>query len=302
MQISRLLETTYILINKKRITAGELAQHFEVSKRTILRDVEALSGAGIPIYTERGKGGGIFLMDNYTINNADFSKEEQEQIVLALKSYTHKENETARVALTKLEALFQATGTSWIEVDFSGWGMRKDEETKFELLKSAILAKQAIEFVYASGKGEIKNREVLPLKLLFKATSWYLQGYCLQKKSYRTFKINRINNAHLLHQYFATENFTPPPIEVPFEHTAGSLVEVTLKIDATYAYRVYDEFTNDYITKNKDGSYTVKTTLPEDNWLYGYILSFLGGAQVVAPKRVRDRVVEICLEMAGVSG
>ena len=87
MQVNnRLFEIVYILMQKKKVTAKELADRFEVSTRTIYRDIEALSTANIPIYATKGKDGGIGLLDEYVLNKAILSEEEQNQISV---SYTH---------------------------------------------------------------------------------------------------------------------------------------------------------------------------------------------------------------------
>jgi biotin operon repressor len=132
LQISRLFETVYLLLNKKSMTANELAEHFEVSKRTILRDIDRLSAAGIPVYTTQGKGGGISILDNFVLNKAAISDEEQNQILLALQSLSATQYVNGDELLSKLGALFDKSDSAWIEVDFSRWG-----NTEPDLMRAA---------------------------------------------------------------------------------------------------------------------------------------------------------------------
>ncbi|MDR1440129.1 MAG: HTH domain-containing protein, partial [Clostridiales bacterium] len=141
MQISRLFEIVYLLLNKKSVTANELAEHFEVSGRTILRDIDTLSAAGIPVYTSQGKGGGISILDNFVLNKATISDEEQNQILLALQSLSAVGQAEADRILTKLRAIFDKAATDWIAVDFSRWGNSRADRERFETLKRAVVGK-----------------------------------------------------------------------------------------------------------------------------------------------------------------
>ena len=121
MQINRLFEIVHLLMNKKRVTANELAEHFEVSKRTILRDIDTLTTAGIPIYTIQGKGGGIFIQDNFVLNKTLVSEDEKEQILFSLQSMSATEFIDTGQVLGRLRSFFQSPGKEWVEVDFSRW-------------------------------------------------------------------------------------------------------------------------------------------------------------------------------------
>ncbi len=182
MQINRLFEIVYILMDRKNITATELAEHFEVSKRTILRDIDALSMAGIPVYTTRGKGGGISIHESYVLNKTVISEDEQNQILFALQGISATGHIETESVLRRLRSLFDKQDKDWIEVDFSRWGNSADEKTKFEILKTALINEKAVLFAYSGSSGETSERMVYPLKLVFKSTAWYLQAFCLLKK------------------------------------------------------------------------------------------------------------------------
>ncbi len=289
MQIHRLFEIIYILLDKKSITANELAAYFEVSKRTILRDIETLTIAGIPIYATRGKGGGISILDNFILNKAAISDEEQNQILLALQSLASTQHIHTDHILSKLGTLFAKTDTNWIEVDFSRWGNSEADKEKFEMLKNAIIKKHSISFLYSSSYGEITNRTVYPLKLLFKSASWYVQAYCLQKNDYRTFKINRMFQIKILEESFIGQNFVPPPVNAEGA-SSPALIHLTLNFSAEIAYRIYDEFDEKDISKNEDGSFTVIKDLPNDYWLLGFLLSFGTAVRVIEPQSIKENL------------
>ena len=289
MQLGRLFEIVYLLMNKRTMTAKELAVHFEVSVRTILRDVDTLAAAGIPIYTTQGKGGGISLMDSFVLNKAVVSEDDQNQILYALQSISATGHVNTENILAKLRSLFVKADTDWIEVDFSRWGNSASDKAKFDALKNAVINKRAAAFSYSSSYGETVDRKVYPLRLVFKSKSWYLQAFCLLKNDYRTFRISRMRNVFASEESFDGTAFQAPEIEPP-EVQSPCLVNVKLKFIQQAAYRVYDEFDEPDIVKNKDGTLSVSVNLPNDYWLYSYILSFGAAVEVLEPQTVRDEL------------
>lgn len=203
MQINRLFETIYILLDKKTTTAKKLAERFEVSERTIYRDIETLSSAGIPIYASQGKGGGISLLDDYVLDKSILSEREQNEILYALQSLSVTKAPQTDQVLAKLSSLFHKNKTSWIEVDFSPWGSDESSIGQFTVLKDAILSRRIIEFHYFNSSGEKSTRKVEPVKLVFKVNAWYLQAFCLTKNTNLTFKISRMSNLRMTPQTFA---------------------------------------------------------------------------------------------------
>lgn len=285
MQVNRLFEIVYILLNKNYITAKELAEHFEVSVRTIYRDIEVLCQSGIPIYTNKGKGGGIGLLDNFVLNKSVLSKEEQNEIISALQGLSATSYPDLNHVLNKLSNLFGTKQNNWIEVDYSDWS--NSQKDKFNLIKTAVLQKRVLKFQYYNSFGEKTSREVEPLQLWFKNKSWYLKAFCRKKNDIRTFKLNRIKDLSILNEQFAREL---PRDLVSIQENKPQIPQETikLKISGTQAYRVYDEFDEEQIQKEKDGSFIVTMTYPEDDWVYGLILSYGNYAKVLEPIRIRE--------------
>ncbi|WP_026881084.1 helix-turn-helix transcriptional regulator [Clostridium akagii] len=287
MQINRLFEIVYILLDKQIVTAKELARHFEVSSRTIYRDVDTLSSAGIPIYATQGKNGGITLLDNFVLNKSVLSEDEQNEILIALQSLTATGYPIIDITLSKLSSFFKKENYNWIEVDFSSWGSNEHVKEKFEILKNAIINNKIITFEYYNSKGEKTNRKIEPIKLRFKAKSWYLKGFCLTKNEDRTFKITRMFDVKLTEELYTKKHLDEELIE-PEKNEVDNLINLKLRFSSSVAYRIYDEFDKEAIIKNKDGSFNVDASLPRGVWIYDYILSFGTTIEVLEPIKVRE--------------
>ncbi|MCQ1530440.1 helix-turn-helix transcriptional regulator [Lutispora saccharofermentans] len=289
MQIDRMLQIIYILLNRKTITASELAERFEVSQRTIYRDIDALCQAGIPVYTSKGKNGGISILDNFVLNKSIFSKGEQNEMIAALQSLSAINYPEADRILSKLSNIFDSKSNDWIEIDFSGWGNLKQE--MLASIKSAVINKKVISFEYYNAYREKNIRTVEPLQLLFKGKAWYLKAFCRVKRSMRLFKLSRIKNIQILDEHFdrQLESEALAAFDIG---TDINIVDIIMKIHSSQAYRVYDEFDDAQISLNDDGSFTICVSYPEDEWVYGYILSFGMYAEVIEPARIKKIIKE----------
>lgn len=291
MQINRLFEIVYILINKKMTTAKELCEHFEVSQRTIYRDIETLCQAGIPIYTSKGKGGGIGLLENFVLNKSVLSEQEQSDILAALQGLKVTSFAETGQILSKLSSLFGGSNTDWIEVDFSNWSSQEEDKLKFRLLKDAILSHKVIEFDYYNSYGQESHRIIEPQKLIFKGQAWYLLGYCRDKKDLRYFKISRIKALIVKEETFEPAKLTEaakPEVNLPSYRTH----DLTLRIAPQMAYRIFDEFPKGAVTREPDGSFLVHAKLQTGGWLFGYLMSFEDYLEIIEPAWLREQLAE----------
>jgi len=296
LKINRLLEIVTILLNRETVTAKELAERFGVSSRTIYRDIDALSSAGVPVYTNRGNNGGISLLEDYTLNKAVLSKSESEGLLLALKTMGATSYPEADAIIDKLGSIFKNNlAHDWIEVDFDGWSSKVNEKNRFSKIRDAIINNQVIRFDYVNTNGDKSNRSAEPVKLIFNAYTWYLIAYCLLRNSHRIFRLSRIKNVQVTNQ-----RFTRRELQEDENHGASlPLVELKLRCDEKALNRLYDTFDGDCISKNDDGSYDLTATLPEEEWLYGYILSFGGYAEVLEPEHIREIIKTRAKEIWG---
>ncbi len=294
MQINRLFEIIYLLLNKKSITAKELAEHFGVSQRTIYRDVDNLSLAGIPVYTEKGKGGGISLLPDFVLNKSILSEEEQNEILSALQGLSSVKSEETDQVLNKLSTIFNKNTVNWMEVDFSDWSFANGKA--FYDFKTAILEHRIAEFDYFSTYGEKTHRRIEPIQLWFKSKSWYIKGFCLIRQDIRLFKLSRVRNLTITDERFVERDFLANvPNPIPESHQKPD-VTLKLKIASEMTYRVYDEFDENFTEKQSDGSFIVTVTWPEDDWVYGTILSYGEYIEVLEPEHIREIIKEKTLK------
>ncbi|MFR2534416.1 MAG: helix-turn-helix transcriptional regulator [Clostridia bacterium] len=285
MQTNRLFEMVYLLLERKTMTAKELAQRFEVSTRTIYRDVEVLSSANIPIYCSKGKGGGIHLLENFVLDKSILSETEQNQILFALQSLEKLKASDEHQTLDKMHRIFKKQSKDWIQIDFSSWGTSKEKDTTFAIIKEAILNCQVITFTYYNTYGQQKQRTVEPLQIWFKDKAWYLKAYCREKQDYRIFKIARMK--HITKQEETFERTLPKQPEKSWEIKT---VLLKLQIDKKMAYRIYDEFEESQIQVLENGNFYITVEYPENDWIYGYILSFGEYIQVIEPEYIKEEI------------
>ena len=289
MKENRYFQMVYLLLEKGSMTAPELADYFEVSVRTIYRDIDILSYAGIPVYATRGKGGGISIQDNFVLKKSILSEQEQTQILMALQGIRIVEDEYTRTLLSKLSSVFQKQNVNWLEIDFSSWTKSGAGKDNFQKLQSAIFKSKIVAFHYYSGKGEVIKRVVEPLKLVFKSTDWYLYGYCSTRNDFRFFKLTRIRNLEITNDEYVRS--IPEQIFVEEEKFEMETVKVMLLFDKSMSFRVYDKF-DDEVTENQDGSLLVETVMPNNELLISHILSWGDKVEVISPQNIRIKVFE----------
>lgn len=286
MQESRLFKIIYELLNKGQVTAAELAEKFEVSVRTIYRDIDALSEAGIPVYAEKGRNGGISLLDNFVLDRAILSERERQDILAALQSLTATGNTCDKATMEKLTALFQLPDDNWYEVDFSRWGEHTQDNDKFEALKRAVICHKCVMISYVGAYKAESSRIIHPLKLLYKSRAWYVKAYCTEKKDFRVFKLSRIIGWKLLEEEFTPISYPEPPEEEAASEQDSE--PIVLRFPKELAYRVYDEFDIKQVQEQENGDLLVTATMPQDAWLTGFLLSFGAQVDVVSPLYLRD--------------
>ena len=284
MKDNRLFRILYYILEKEKVTANELADKFEVSVRTIYRDIDSISSVGVPIFTTQGKGGGIKIDNEYILNKSLFDANEKEQIIAALQGLEKTNKVYKNELITKLSALFKIKNSNWIEIDFTSWGSNNTYQDLFNTLKIAIINKNIISFSYNSSKAEKINRRVKPIRLLFKEQDWYLYAFCLLRNDFRYFKLSRIKDLEVLAINYE-DNFENIVLkrEIKYENT----VNIKLKFNKSVAFRVYDEFKA--IVEDKKGNLYVEMKIPNSYKLYNYIFSFGANVEILEPKEIRNQ-------------
>lgn len=265
-------------------TAPELAEKLEVSIRTIYRDIDIISSVGVPIYVTTGRNGGIQIDDSFVLDRLILSDKEKEDIITALKSVSIVDDHNSDT-LSKLSAIFNTKNEDWLEVDFSRWGNKAQDNTMFQKLKEAIISRKMLCIVYANTRGEVIERVICPLKMVYKAKNWYIKSFCMNKSDFRIFKLTRIIQARDMEKNFS-------PMEFPQEkkETKVNYGNVILRFPQRMAYRIYDEFEVDEINQDDNGDFIISATMPIDEWLIGYLLSFGSKVCIIEPKYLKKIV------------
>lgn len=288
MKINRVFEIIYILLNKEKISSKELAKKFEVSVRTIYRDIEVISGAGIPICMTQGRNGGISLLQNFTLNKQVLTENEKKDMLMAIQSLNSFNKESAKSIFSKLNSLFGENQRDYIKIDYSGW--ENTIEQQFELSKKAILLNKRLSFNYISTKGEKTYREAEPYVLWFKSKAWYLKCFCLEKNEIRLFRLSRITNIRILNENINLAKFDETVLIEEKKQVQHEKIKIKLKIDSSQEYRVKDDFLEQDISYDGDKNLIVTLNFPENEWLYGYILSYGSFATVIEPEYIVENI------------
>ncbi|MBQ5331454.1 MAG: YafY family transcriptional regulator [Oscillospiraceae bacterium] len=287
MKIDRLIGILSILLQKEKVTSQELAEKFEVSRRTILRDVETLNMAGIPIVSEQGQGGGISVMEGYKIDSTILSSGDMQAILSGLHSLDSVSGTNRyRRLMEKLSAADTASvnADSHIIIDLSRWD-RSAVSDKIEMIKGAIEHQHIITFRYFSPGGESKRR-IEPYHLVFQWSSWYVWGYCTERQDYRMFKLTRMTELKQSDEK-CEERDVPEYTCDKLRHTRGE-IKATVRFDISLKWRLIDEFGTDMLSFDENGDIMLTLTWEDAPSFYRYILSFGDGAEIVSPEGYRN--------------
>ncbi|GAA0777053.1 YafY family protein [Clostridium subterminale] len=239
----------------------------------------------------KGKNGGISLLEEYSINKTILSDKDKQSLIVALKTLEATKYPEIDSVTNKISFMLNKEELSnWIDIDFSKWGSDFNENDKFNQIKIAILNNKLIEFSYINSFGNRSIRTIEPMKLIYKGQTWYLYGFCKLKEEARTFRITRIKDLVIKKENFIRRNIK----DIDTNHSKKlieNMVNLKLKLYKEVLYRIFDDFDQNILIDNQDGTYEVNIELPENEWLYGYILSFGNYVEVIEPKYIRDIVL-----------
>lgn len=290
MQVERLLQMIFLLLRKEKLTTQELADYFDVSKRTILRDIDTLSMANIPIFTLKGRKGGVGIMEQYTLNKTIFSPEEQEKILHGLQLLKVTQISSTEKLLDKVNALFSSNESfDWLEIDFSSFGSKEKEKDKFSYLQYAIINKSVVTFDYFTSELKKNKRTVEPVRLIFKNNAWYIQAFCRYKEAFRLFRASRMKNLELLDEKFVRE--IPKGSAVKTNYGAQyEMIPFVLRFSPEISYRLFDEYDEKYMTVDEEGYILVSYEYADNDWLVRHLLSFGKHVEILEPEYMKERM------------
>jgi len=297
MKISRLLAIMTVLLNREKVTSAELAQRFEVSIRTIIRDMQTISEAGIPIVSYQGYEGGYGLVEGYKVDKHLMNSEEMSIVISVLKGMENAiGNSSIRNLIDKFECLTQKSETSErIQVDLTPWGVSNLEKEKLTLLNKALQTNHVIKISYIDRTGHISERVIEPLMLGLKMSTWYLYSFCRERKDFRLFKVTRIQRISIQDTEFIRKTFDSALIFA--DESTQQTVHLKLKFASFTFDRVLSCFYTDKMEFQSDGSFLVEVDYPEDEWVYYTLLGFGAQVEVLEPTHIREIIYQRAKEI-----
>lgn len=299
MKIDRLIGILSILLQKDKVTAAELAEKFEVSRRTIIRDIEDINMAGIPIVTSQGNGGGISIMEGFRIDRTLLSSDEMKAIMTGLNSLDSISGSNRyKQLMNKLSADSDhlVNADNHIIIDLSMWDKSAVSE-KIELIKSAMEKREKIAFTYLAPNGE-SERTIEPYHLIFQWSSWYVWGYCCSRNDYRMFKLTRMTDLRKIGE--KCEPRTVPPYTCDkLRHTEGE-IKAEVLFEKSVKWRLADEFGSEMLRENADGSIGMTFTWSDVRSFYQYILTYGDKAEIISPEEYRKEFAELIKSISGI--
>jgi len=290
VKIDRLLSIVVLLLGREKVRAEDLARRFEVTVRTIYRDLDAINASGIPVVAYPGPGGGFAIDPSYTIDRRLLGFDDLRAIVSALKGVnTALGDKAIGAALEKIESLGPRDRASEfledrIVVDLFPWGRREEERRLVKALEPAIAERRLVSFTYSSYGSKDERRAVEPMTLVFKAYAWYLWGFCRLRGDYRLFKLSRMRDLSTSLERFKRR---PAAYSPGMEPPAPPEVDIMLRIDRSRAHDAWEWFGDSELEPEESGALRVRFRVPQGDWVVRTLLGFGPGVEVLEPEPVR---------------
>ena len=301
MKIDRLIGILSILLQEEKTTAPELAERFEVSRRTINRDIEDLCKAGIPIRTAQGTGGGISIMDGYRMDRTILTSKDMQMILAGLRSL---DSVSGSSYYSQLMEKIQTGSSEFISgrdsmlIDLSSW-YKGSLAPKIEVIQSAIESRHLMRFEYFAPSGE-SDRRIEPYYLVFQWSSWYVWGWCLERKDYRLFKLNRMDKVAEIDKEFICRTAPMPDLSTEKIFPGGIKVKALFTPDMKW--RLVEEFGPHCFTENDDGRLLFTADYTDMENLVTWLMTFGAKAEVIEPAEARDIIRRIAVETLKIYG
>ena len=307
MKVDRLVSIIMMLLDKKRIGAQELANTFEVSPRTIYRDIEAINMAGIPIRSISGVGGGFEIMPEYKIDKKVFSTADLSAILMGLSSLSNMVRGDELVnALAKVKSFIPAEKAKDIEIktnqiciDLSPWIGNRNIRPYLETVRTALQDCKLLSFEYTAHRGNKTVRTVEPYQLVLKSSHWYFYGYCCTRNDYRLFRLSRMSKLQMEQETFVPRDYQKPILD--FEEILVAMqTEVKIRIHKSILDRVLEYCTFDHFTPDGDEHYFVNFPFIENDYHYDILLSFGDKCECLEPLHIRTEIKRKIQNMAAI--
>lgn len=301
MKIDRLIGILSVLLQEEKVTAPELAERFEVSRRTINRDIDDLLYAGIPIRTSQGAGGGISIAEGYKVDRTILTSKDMQMILAGLRSL---DSVSGSRYYGQLMEKIQAGSSEFISgkdsilIDLSSW-YKETLAPKISSIQDAIENRHILEFYYYAPSGESK-RSIEPYYIVFKWTSWYVYGWCLKRKDYRLFKLNRMDKVKETHKSFTCRNAPVPDLSSELRFPRNIVLKALF--DPDMKWRLVEEFGPDCYEEQENGKLLLIRDYSDIENLTMWMLTFGDKVEVIEPLEVRERLKAMAESMMKIYG
>ena len=307
MKIDRLISIIMTLLDKERIGAQELADMFEVSTRTIYRDIDAINTAGIPIRSTPGTGGGFEIMPQYKVDKKVFSTADLTSLLTGLSGISSVVRGDELIhAIAKVKSFIPADKAKDIElnvnqicIDLSPWIGNGNIQPYLEIIKTALQENRLITFEYIAQHGNEISRTVEPYQLVLKVSHWYLYGYCHIKNDYRLFRLSRMSKLQMQEETFTPRNYPKPQLEFD-EFLKTMRTKIKIRVHKSVMDRVLDYCTFEDFKPNGDEYYIVDFPFIENEYHYDILLGFGNKCECLEPSHVRIKIKQMICDMADV--
>lgn len=309
MKIDRLVSIIMILLDQKRISAQELADMFEVSPRTIYRDIDAINMAGIPIRSTSGVGGGFEVMPEYKVDKKVFSANDLSALLMGLSSLSNMIRGDELIhALAKVKSFIPADKAKDIElkvnqiwIDLSPWTGNRNTQPYLEMIKEGLQENKLLSFEYVAHHGNRTKRIVEPYQLVLKGSHWYLQAYCRKRNDFRLFRLSRMSNLQMQEEIFTPRDYQKPQLD--FDDILTSMqTKIKLRIHKSVMDRVLDFCSYEDFSPDDDGYYIVDFPFVENEYHYDIILGFGDKCECLEPVQIREKMKRRIQDMAALYG
>ena len=296
MKVDRLVGILALLLQRNFMTAPELAEHFEVSRRTINRDIESLCKAGIPICTRQGINGGISIMENYRLDKTLLSTREMREILAGLRgldSVSGSRHYTRLMEKLSVGSSAFVHGRDYIWIDLSSW-YKGSLSPKIENIQTAIEDRKLLCFRYYGPKGE-GDRSMEPYYLVFRWSNWYVWGWCTKREDFRLFKLNRMENVEVCEQGFQGREIPAPDFSDERVFPGG--IPVKALFSPEVKWRLIESFGPHCFTEQEDGGLLFEEEYTNEDNLLSWLMGFGDKVTVLEPEYVREALLGMAENM-----
>ena len=298
MKMERLIAIIMLLMERETVPTSELAERLEVSRRTIFRDIDSLSMAGLPVVVTRGPAGGVSLMKSYKVDKKLFTPKDIQSLITSLRSYHQLlENKEIASTLTKLQSLTEGNESlrqphhyEYVSVDLEPNPGNRSLRKLLGMIETALNDRRYLLFHYTDKNGKDTFRKAEPYQVVFKESSWYLQAFCVDRNDYRVFKLARMNEVQLSEESFSPRNFVPLPMDGS-DWMTEERVPVLIRIDKSIKDKVVERFGAEHIVARDGDGYLAKYPIADNEEGYQVLLRFGAKCQIIEPAAVRQKFV-----------